>query len=76
MIGAHLAEFSIRLEPVSVEQARLAREAFRLFGRGSHPAGLNFGDCFTYALAKEVREPLLFRGGEFSRTDLVPAVEA
>jgi ribonuclease VapC len=74
MLDTFLAEFSIKLEPVSVEQARLAREAFRLFGKGRHPAGLNFGDCFTYALAKELREPLLFKGDDFTQTDLVPAV--
>jgi ribonuclease VapC len=74
MLDTFLGEFSIHLEPVSVEQARLAREAFRLFGKGRHPAGLNFGDCFTYALAKELREPLLFKGDDFTHTDLVPAV--
>ena len=72
MLDTFLGEFSIHLEPVTVEQARLAREAFRLFGKGRHPAGLNFGDCFTYALAKELREPLLFKGDDFSQTDLVP----
>ncbi len=51
----------------------MARQAFQLFGKGMHPAALNFGDCFTYALAKVSREPLLFKGQDFSRTDLVPA---
>lgn len=61
----------IGIEPVTEGQARLAREAYRDFGRGSgHPAGLNFGDCFSYALAKETGEPLLFKGQDFSRTDV------
>ena len=68
-------EFSIRLEPVTVQQIRLARQAFRSFGKGIHPAGLNFGDCFTYALAKALREPVLFKGIDFSKTDLLPAIE-
>ena len=65
-----------RLEPVTVQQIRLARQAFRSFGKGFHPAGLNFGDCFTYALAKALREPVLFKGTDFSQTDLHPAIEA
>jgi ribonuclease VapC len=61
----------IEIEPVTEAQAHLAREAFRDFGRGSgHPAQLNFGDCFAYALAKEKGEPLLFKGSDFSRTDV------
>ncbi len=61
------------VEPVTAEQARIAREAYRDFGRGSgHPARLNFGDCFAYALAKVTGEPLLFKGDDFSQTD-VPA---
>ena len=68
-----LAELSIQIEPVTVEQAFLARQAFVLFGKGRHKAGLNFGDCFTYALAKKYREPLLFKGGDFGYTDLESA---
>ncbi len=75
MLDTFLEEFSIRLEPVTVQQIRLARQAFRAFGKGVHPAGLNFGDCFTYALAKALREPVLFKGTDFSRTDLLPAIE-
>ncbi|SRR5260221_7194774 len=60
----------IRIEPVSTNQARLAREAFRDFGKGRHRAGLNLGDCFAYALAKEMGEPLLFKGNDFRRTDV------
>jgi ribonuclease VapC len=73
MLDTFLEEFGIVLEPVTVEQGRLAREAFQLFGKGRHPAGLNFGDCFTYALAKVKRDPLLFKGNDFSQTDLVAA---
>lgn len=57
-----------------MEQAHLARAAFRDFGRGSgHPARLNFGDCFAYALAKATSEPLLFKGDDFPHTDVMPA---
>jgi ribonuclease VapC len=76
MLDTFLEEFSIRLEPVTVEQARTARQAFRSFGKGQHPAGLNFGDCFTYALAKAVREPVLYKGNDFSQTDLSSAIES
>ena len=63
-------ETEVVLEPVTVEQARLAREAYRDFGKGRHRAGLNFGDCFAYALAKDKGEPLLFKGDDFRRTDV------
>jgi ribonuclease VapC len=66
----------IDIEPVTVEQAKLAREAYRDFGKGRHRAGLNFGDCFAYALAKVTGEPLLFKGDDFRHTDLEPALEA
>jgi ribonuclease VapC len=74
MLDTFLEEFAIKLEPVSVEQARIARQAFQLFGKRRHAAGLNYGDCFTYALAKTAREPLLFKGQDFDKTDIVPAV--
>jgi ribonuclease VapC len=65
------------IEPVTADQADIARAAYRDFGKGSrHPAQLNFGDCFAYALAKSAGEPLLFKGEDFSRTDIVPAVIA
>jgi ribonuclease VapC len=64
----------IAIEPVTVEQAHLARQAFLDFGKGRHPAALNFGDCFAYALAKITGEPLLFKGEDFKRTDLVAAL--
>ena len=61
----------ILIEPVTVEQARIGRDAYRDFGKGrGHPAQLNFGDCFAYALAKASREPLLFKGTDFSHTDI------
>jgi len=65
----------IELRPVTVEQARLAREAYRDFGRGSgHAAKLNLGDCYAYALAKELGEPLLFQGAGLAETDVEAAV--
>ncbi len=69
-----MKEARISIEPVTEAQARLAREAYRDFGKGSgHPAKLNFGDCFAYALAKSSHEPLLFKGDDFLHTDLDPA---
>jgi ribonuclease VapC len=63
------------IEPVTEDHARLAREAYRDFGRGSgHPAQLNFGDCFAYALARATGEPLLFKGDDFRHTDIAPAL--
>ena len=68
-------EAGLRIEPVTEQQARLARRAYRDFGKGSgHPAGLNFGDCFAYALARTSGERLLFKGDDFSHTDVSPAV--
>lgn len=65
---------SIVIEQVTAEQARIAREAYRDFGRGSgHAARLNFGDCFAYALAKAIGEPLLFKGDDFAKTDVAVA---
>ena len=62
---------NISIEPVTATQAQIARGAYRDFGKGSgHPAKLNFGDCFAYALAKESGEPLLFKGGDFAHTDI------
>jgi ribonuclease VapC len=62
----------IELVAVDLEQAKLARGAFSRFGKGRHAAGLNYGDCFAYALAKMLGEPLLFKGEDFSRTDVPP----
>lgn len=60
----------IEVVPVDADQIELARAAFRQFGKGRHSAGLNFGDCFSYALAAATDEPLLCKGLDFSRTDL------
>ncbi len=65
-----LRDVHMRVETVSPKQAEIARQAYRDFGRGRHKAGLNFGDCFAYALAKEMDEPLLFKGNDFKRTDV------
>ena len=56
--------------PVDAEQADLARRAWRRFGKGRHPAGINYGDCFAYALAASRDEPLLFKGDDFAKTDV------
>jgi ribonuclease VapC len=67
-----IREANISIEPVTEIQAQIARSAYRDFGKGSgHPAKLNFGDCFAYALAKELGEPLLFKGDDFARTDIM-----
>lgn len=72
-LDAYLEEASIALAPVTVEQAHIARAAWRRFGKGNHPAGLNFGDCFAYALAESTGEPLLFKGGDFALTEIEAA---
>jgi ribonuclease VapC len=70
-----IEQFRIAIEPVTVDQARIARQAYRDYGKGSgHRAGLNFGDCFSYALARVQREPILFKGDDFQHTDLRSAV--
>ncbi len=70
-----IREAGIGIEPVTEAQARIAREAYRDFGKGSgHPAQLNYGDCFAYALAKELGLPLLFKGADFIHTDIVAAL--
>jgi ribonuclease VapC len=63
----------VTVDVVDREQANLARTAYRRYGKGRHPAGLNLGDCFTYALAKRHAEKLLYKGDDFTRTDLEPA---
>lgn len=69
-----LYKAAVEIVPVSRELAEVARAAYRTFGRGRHPAGLNHGDCFSYALAKATGEPLLFKGDDFTRTDIVAVV--
>ncbi len=70
---AFVRRAGITIEPVTVDHGEVARQAFLDFGKGRHRAGLNFGDCFSYALAKATGEPLLFKGRDFSRTDIKPA---
>lgn len=70
-----IAASNITIVPVSVEQVKTARRAFRVYGKGmGHPAQLNFGDCFAYALAKETGEPLLYKGEDFRHTDIDAAL--
>ena len=71
-----VTEARLVIEPVTEAQARIAREAYRDFGRGSgHPARLNFGDCIAYALARLTGEPLLFKGTDFANTDISPVLK-
>jgi len=65
-----VAKAGLSVEPVTAQQAEIAREAWRRFGKGRHPASLNFGDCFSYALARVTGEPLLFKGTDFTQTDV------
>ena len=69
-----LEKFGIEPVPVTVEQLAAARRAWRRFGKGNHPAALNFGDCFAYALAEATGESLLFKGADFAQTDIAPAL--
>jgi ribonuclease VapC len=72
-----ITEANINIEPVTGVQAQIARDAYRDFGKGSgHPAKLNFGDCFAYALARLLGEPLLFKGSDFGHTDIASALPA
>lgn len=68
-----IGELELEVSPVTEEQAIAAQDAFLGFGKGIHPAGLNFGDCFSYALAAVRREPLLFKGRDFAKTDILIA---
>jgi ribonuclease VapC len=71
-----LRDAGVAIEPVTQLQAKIARDAYRDFGKGSgHAARLNFGDCFAYALAKDKGEPLLFKGDDFPNTDIVSALD-
>ena len=65
-----VAKAGLSVEPVTAQQAEIAREAWLRFGKGRHPANLNFGDCFSYALARVTGEPLLFKGTDFPQTDV------
>jgi ribonuclease VapC len=71
---AFVRRTTLVVEPVTEIQAYIAREAYSIYGKGRHAAGLNFGDCFSYALAKALDEPLLFKGDDFRKTDIRPAL--
>lgn len=71
-----ISRAAIQLEPVDAEQAQVARRAFTRFGKGGHPAGLNYGDCFSYALATVLARPLLYKGDDFAKTDVTSAAAA
>ena len=72
-LDAFLKRTQVELVPVTAEHVASARQAWRRFGKGNHPAALNFGDCFAYALAAVSGEPLLFKGGDFAQTDIEAA---
>jgi ribonuclease VapC len=72
-LDAFFRRAGIAIEPVTEEQAHIARQAFIDFGKGRHPAGLNYGDCFSHALSKATRKPLLFKGKVLDKTDLIAA---
>ena len=72
-LDTFLKRTRVELVPVTAEHVASARQAWRRFGKGNHPAGLNFGDCFAYALAAVTGEPLLFKGDDFALTDIEAA---
>ncbi len=74
VLDALIQDLDIAIVPLTSAHAALALDAFRRFGRGRHPAGLNFGDGFAYALARASDEPLLFKGDDFARTDIAPSL--
>ena len=74
-LDAFIRRAGIEITAVTFDQAQIARQAYLDFGKGRHPAGLNFGDCFAYALARETGEPLLFKGDDFGKTD-IPVYES
>lgn len=72
-VESYLALVEIELVAVPPQAARIALDAFERYGKGRHPARLNFGDCFAYACARHLGEPLMFKGGDFSQTDIEAA---
>jgi len=68
-----IADVGLEVEPVTLSQVHVARRAYRAWGKGNHPAALNFGDCFAYALAKTAELPLLYKGDDFPQTDIPSA---
>jgi len=73
-VDSLISLLSINIMPVSTNQMIIARQAYNQYGKGRHNAALNYGDCFSYALSKEENEPLLFKGNDFSQTDIIPAI--
>jgi ribonuclease VapC len=73
-LDAFMRRAGIVIEPVTEEHAHLARQAFTDFGKGRHRAALNYGDCFSYALAKATGRPLLYKGKDFAKTDIIAAL--
>ncbi|MFN3983571.1 MAG: type II toxin-antitoxin system VapC family toxin, partial [Caldilinea sp.] len=71
-LDSFIRHAEIEIAAVTLEHAQIARQAYQDFGKGRHKAALNFGDCFAYALARATGEPLLFKGEDFSNTDIVP----
>ena len=69
-----IQEGGFQVESFTIQHAELARDAYARYGKGQQPAGLNYGDCFSYALAKATGVPLLFKGQDFSKTDIVPVL--
>ena len=74
MLDDLIREGGLRIEDVTARQAHTTLEAYARYGKGQKTAGLNFGDCFSYALAKATGLPLLFKGGDFSKTDIEPVL--
>ncbi|HEX8664120.1 MAG TPA: type II toxin-antitoxin system VapC family toxin [Beijerinckiaceae bacterium] len=74
LLEGWLSRERVEIIAVNLGHARLAADAFAHFGKGRHPAGLNYGDCFAYALAKALNAPLLYKGGDFARTDVASAL--
>ncbi|HEY8871396.1 MAG TPA: type II toxin-antitoxin system VapC family toxin [Stellaceae bacterium] len=74
LLDGLLSELAIELVPFDQQQARASQTAFLRFGKGRHPAGLNFGDCVSYALARSRGLPLLFKGTDFAKTDVISAL--
>lgn len=74
-LDAFIQSVGIEIVDLTVAHAAVAREAFARYGKGRHKAGLNFGDCFAYALAKATGQPLLYKGDDFKHTDIVSALE-
>ena len=76
LVSAQLNAFDVSIVPFGKEHLEAANMAFAKFGKGSHKAGLNFGDCIAYALAKSTAKPLLFTGNDFLQTDIIPVLQA